>query len=85
MNLLCSSPFFCRDHNVTAIVQRTFNRVSMVKNVTLTCCRASCDLRNIRVIMCATSALTALGVSPFRIWHDSKISIIAYAFERIPR
>ena len=72
------------DQHLTAVVQITFNHVGMVEKVTLTGCRAGSDLRNFRFVVRAASALTALGVPPFRIGHGSKINQFrVYRFKRL--
>jgi hypothetical protein len=42
----------------------------MVQKMLLTCCFTGGYLRSFRFVVCAASALAALGVPPFRIWHD---------------
>ena len=62
------------NQHLTAVVEIAFYHVCMVEKVTLAGRRAGSDLRNFRFVVRAASALTALGVPPFRIGHGSKIN-----------
>ena len=62
---------FTRNEHLTAVVQVAVYQISVVKQVALTCILAGSDLRNFRFVVRAASAFTALGVPPFRIWHDA--------------
>lgn len=55
---------------LTAIVQVTFYHVGMVEKVLFSGRLADRDVRGFRFVVRAAGALPALGVPPFRIWHD---------------
>lgn len=55
---------------LTAIVQVALYHVGMVEKVLFAGCLADRDVRSFRFVVRAAGALPALGVPPFRIWHD---------------
>ena len=61
---------FARNQHLTAVVQVAFHHVGMVKKVLFAGCLTDRDVRSFRFVVRAAGALTALGMPPFRIWHD---------------
>jgi hypothetical protein len=56
--------------HLTAIVQVSVHAVSVVEEVLFARRFANSDLRDFRLVVRAASAFPALGMPPFRIWHD---------------